>query len=399
MKNISRRNFLTKSALATTGSLFIPNFLKAFDGKSTSLKQSNKKLIVIQFSGGNDGLNAIVPYQNDVYYKNRPTIAIPKSKVIKLNDNLGFNPSLQPLQKWFDRGDMSIINNIGYPNPDRSHFRSMDIWHTASATDQFLSSGWLGRFLDTNSQNAHHAIELDDTLSLALKGKTKNGFAMQNPKKLHKVTHSKITQSIMKHHHDHQHEENIAYLHQTLSNTVSSADYIFEKSKVYTSTQSYPKGKVGSKLKQIAELIIGGADTQVYYLNIGGFDTHSNQNKQQNKLLNSYALAVDALMADLKKNGFWEDTLIMTFSEFGRRVAENGSGGTDHGKGNNLYLMGGGLKKGGFYNSAPNLELLDKGDLSFEIDFRRVYASILKDWLKDKGGNILHEKFESLGIF
>ncbi|BDS09935.1 DUF1501 domain-containing protein [Aureispira anguillae] len=400
MKNISRRQFIQRSSLATAGTMTLPLFLRAFE-RPNLFNNNPKKLVVVQFSGGNDGLNAIVPYSNDIYYKNRPTIAVKASKVLKATDELGFNPKLKVLQSLYDSGDVCIINNIGYPNPDRSHFRSMDIWHTASDSNEFLSTGWLGRYLDSNCadcSNPHHAIEIDDTLSLALKGEGMSGFAMKNPNQLRNTTHSKIVQAVAQHHHDHDHEENVAYLYKTLTNTVASADYIYEKSKVYRSTGTYPKGKLGKELKQIAELIISESDTQIYYVTIGGFDTHNNQVNQQERLLGSYSEAMTAFVKDLKKNNKWEDTLVMTFSEFGRRVAENGSRGTDHGKGNNLYLMGGKLKKQGFYNQGPDLSRLDRGDVQFSVDFRRVYATILKDWLKTNDQAILKQQFQSLGI-
>jgi len=401
MKNITRRNFIKKSAIATAGTMAVPMFLQAFDNSPSLLNNSNKKLVIVQFSGGNDGLNSIVPYTNDIYYKSRPTIAVKSSNVLKATDELGFNPKLKVLQNLYDQGEVSIINNIGYPNPDRSHFRSMDIWHTASDSNEFLSTGWLGRYLDgncMNCENPHHAIELDDTLSLALKGQSASGFAMKNLGQLRNTPRTKIVQAVAQHHHDHEHEENVAYLYKTLTNTISSADYIFEKSKVYASKETYPKGKLGKEFKQVAELIISECDTQIYYITIGGFDTHSNQVNQQDRLLASYSEAMTAFVKDLKSNNKWDDTLVMTFSEFGRRVAENGSKGTDHGKGNNLYLMGGKLKKAGFYNKGVDLSQLDKGDVKFEVDFRRVYATVLQDWLQTNSQLVLQKQFKSLGI-
>lgn len=399
-KKISRRQFVQRSSLATAGTLWLPQFLQAFNQPHQLLNQ-HKKLVVIQFSGGNDGLNAVVPYTNDLYYKNRPTIAVKASTVFKATDELGFHPKLKILQQLYDSGDLCVVNNIGYPNPDRSHFRSMDIWHTASNANEFLSTGWLGRYLDgqcMDCNNPHHAIEIDDTLSLALKGKERSGFAMKKPGQLYQTTRSKIVEAVVQHHHDHHHEEQVAYLYKTLVNTVASADYIYEKAKIYRSKKSYPKVKVGQELKQVAELIISGANTQIYYITIGGFDTHNNQVKQQERLFDAYSQAMTAFVADLKENKQWDDTLIMTFSEFGRRVAENGSRGTDHGKANNLYLMGGKLKKQGFYNQGPNLTALDRGDLQFEVDFRSVYATILQDWLKTDHQAVLQQQFKSLGI-
>lgn len=400
MKNISRRQFVKHSSLATAGTMLLPMFLNGFDQNSIQ-NNKNRKLVVVQFSGGNDGLNAVVPYTNDIYYKKRPTIAVPSSKILKATDSLGFNPKLKVLRNLYDSGDVCIINNIGYPNPDRSHFRSMDIWHTASASDEFLSTGWLGRYLDGNCvdcENPHHAIEVDDTLSLALKGNEMSGFAMKNPSQLRNTTRSKIVQAVAQHHHDHEHTENVAYLYKTLANTISSADYIYEKSKIYSSKGNYPKGQLGKELKQVAELIISEADTQIYYVTLGGFDTHNNQVVQQERLLQSYSEAMTAFVKDLKQNDKWDDTLVMTFSEFGRRVAENGSRGTDHGTGNNLYLMGGKLKKQGFFNEGPDLENLEKGDVKYAVDFRNVYATILKDWLKTDDQAVLQKQFKALGF-
>ncbi len=397
--NISRRNFLNKSALATMGGIFVPRFLKAYEGANIGNGNPQKKLIVIQFSGGNDGLNCIVPYQNDIYYKLRPTLAIPKNKVISLTDELGLNPALAPLQKLYDNGDWTIINSVGYPNPDRSHFRSMDIWHTASASKEVLSSGWLGRFLDKNAVSPHHALEINQQLNLALKGQQKAGFALVNPRQIQRLAQHKAIQNSIRQQSNHSHDQLVNYLYQTAASTVSSADYIFEKSKTYHSTESYPQGKLGKELQQVAELIIAGLDTQIYYITLGSFDTHSNQKAQQNKLLEDYAKGIAALVQDLKKNDFWKDTLIMTFSEFGRRVAENGSKGTDHGKGNNLYLMSGSLASAGFWNTASDLEKLNEGDINFEVDFRQIYATILDKWLQTNDSYILSESFSSLNLF
>ncbi len=173
---MNRRNFLKSSGLAST-SLLIPSFLSDFRVNKLFKSRSGKILVVVQLSGGNDGLNTIVPFQNDIYYKSRPTLGINNSEVLKVSDELGFNPALQSLQGLYDQGLLSIVNSVGYPNPDRSHFRSMDIWHTASSSDEYLSTGWLGRYLDSNCPTPYYALEVDDSLSLALKGATRNGFA------------------------------------------------------------------------------------------------------------------------------------------------------------------------------------------------------------------------------
>ncbi|MFK7774185.1 MAG: DUF1501 domain-containing protein [Saprospiraceae bacterium] len=396
---MKRRNFIKTSAIASTSAM-LPQFLKGVNSENIASSRQGKNLVVIQFSGGNDGLNTIIPYQNDLYYKNRPSLGIKANEVLKVSDSLGFNPAMESLRSLYDEGLMSIINSVGYPNPDRSHFRSMDIWHTASDSNEYLSTGWLGRYLDSNCsgcQSPHHALEVDDTLSLSLKGIEKSGFAMSNPNQLKRISDNKFLKSIV-HHHEHEHEENVEYLYKTLTDTHASANYLYQKSKVHKTKVKYPKGAFGNDLKQISELMTADADIKIYYANLGGFDTHVGQKNKQARLLKTYSNAMSAFVKDLKNNGLLDDTLIMTFSEFGRRVQQNASGGTDHGTANNVFLMGGNLKKKGFYNSAPDLKKLDKGDLIYQMDFRKIYATILEDWLDASPTKILGKQFEKIII-
>ncbi len=397
---MNRRDFLGKAGLIS-GSLMIPSFLKATTfGKGLSTR-GGKNLVIIQLSGGNDGLNTIIPFRNDIYYQNRPYLGIPKNEVLGLTDELGFNPAMQSLMDVFGNGEMSIVNSVGYPNPDRSHFRSMDIWHTASDSNEYLTSGWLGRYLDASCTNAclpYHALEMDDTLSLALKGAEKTGFAASEFSRLRKTTHHPFLKAIGDHgDHDHDHES-VAYLYKTMVDTQSSADYLYEKSKTHKSSVTYPNNAFGKDLKQIAELMTSDADVKIYYVSLSGFDTHAGQKNTQGRLLKNYADGVAAFIKDLKQNGLFDDTLIMTFSEFGRRVKQNAGGGTDHGTANNLYLMGGQLRKPGFYNDAPDLMDLENGDLKYKIDFRRIYQNLLTDWLDADARTVLGQKFESLSL-
>ncbi len=386
---MERRKFLKNSALASTA-LMVPSFLKGSVHNNTSRSRSGKILVVVQLSGGNDGLNTVIPHGNDIYYKSRPTLAIPKQKVIKLNDELGWNPNLAALRSVYDQGQMSIINSVGYPNPDRSHFRSMDIWHTASDSSEFLSSGWIGRYLDNHCSGCdipHYALEMDDTLTLALKGIERSGFAVGNLNQLKKTNDNLFLKALGQQ--AHQEEENVAYLYKTMIDTQSSANYLHKKSRVHKSKINYPINGFAKDLKQISELITADTDTRIYYVTLSGFDTHANQLNQQGRLLKQYAEAMSVFIKDLKQNNLLDDTLIMTFSEFGRRVKQNGSRGTDHGTANNVFLMGGNLRNKGFYNDAPDLVNLDKGDLKFQIDFRNIYANILEDWLGAKTSGIL----------
>ncbi len=394
---MNRRNFLKSSGLAST-SLLIPSFLSDFSVNKSFKSRSGKILVVVQLSGGNDGLNTIVPYRNDIYYKSRPTLGIKSSEVLKVSDELGFNPALQSLQGLYDQGYLSIVNSVGYPNPDRSHFRSMDIWHTASDSNQYLSTGWLGRYLDSNCPTPYYALEVDDSLSLALKGATRNGFAASNPERLKRAADNRLLKFLSENVHANQQEDNVAYLYKVLVETQQSANYLYEQARVHRSRVAYPENAFGKDLKTIAELITADTDTKIYYVSLGGFDTHANQKIQQERLLQAYADGMKAFVADLKQNSLLDEVLIMTFSEFGRRVEQNASNGTDHGTANNLFLIGGKLQKPGFFNQASNLINLDEGDLKFEIDFRNIYASILSNWLDADAAGVLGGNYKALQL-
>ncbi|MBC7922460.1 MAG: DUF1501 domain-containing protein [Ferruginibacter sp.] len=406
-----RRDFLKQSALTTAGTMLIPHFLKAYELNQLGVAPTTgKTLVIVQLSGGNDGLNTVVPFRNDIYYRERPTLAIARDKVLALNDEIGFNPALEPLKALYDDGLVTVINNVGYPNPDRSHFRSMDIWQTASDSDKYLTTGWVGRYLDANCAGAdpcqpHRAIEVDDTLSLVLKGTSVNGLAMLNPQKLYNQTRGGLVEGLAKVSQADEHG-NVAYLYKTLAETVSSAAYVYDQSArsaspVNATGGTYPANELGNRLKTVAELIQSGVSTRVYYVSISGFDTHINQPGQQERLLRQYAEAVKAFTGDMKATNRQNDVLLMTFSEFGRRVKQNASNGTDHGTANNVLLIGGGLKgatPGRVFNEAPNLTNLDEGDLKYTVDFRNIYATLLRNWLKTDDVAILGRKFEPLGL-
>ena len=393
---MKRRDFIKQSSLASS-LFFVPSFVKAFE-TATKNVLGYKKLVIIQLSGGNDGLNTIVPYTNDIYYNNRPALAISKSNILKINDELGFHNTLAPLKNLYDKGYLSIINNVGYPNPNRSHFRSTDIWHTASDSNVYSNTGWLGRYIDNHGKMPYSGIEIDDSLSLILKGETVNGIATKNPAVLNRNMRTPYFENILKQQtDDHLSEHNLGYLYKTMIEAKSSAKYIFETSKTYNSTFTYPQNPFGKQLKTTAQFINSGINSQVYYVSMGGFDTHVNQSKRQDKLLNVYAESMDVFIKDLEKSNTFKDTLVLTFSEFGRRVKQNAANGTDHGAANNVFVIGKNLSKPGFYNEAPNLLDLDKNnDLKYTVDFRSIYATVLKKWLEVNDGQVLNKSFKTL---
>jgi uncharacterized protein (DUF1501 family) len=395
MKDLSRRAFFKRSALATAGSMLVPQFLKAWENPAP---ESDKILIVLQLSGGNDGLNTIIPFRNDIYYQSRPKIAVQPEKVLPITDELGFNSAFEKLRSIYDQGNMSIINNVGYPNPDRSHFRSMDIWQSANPKE-YLNTGWIGRYLDANCDGAeHNAIEIDDTLSLALKGELIKSMALKDPARLYNATHNPMFKSIAKDSISKDDDPIVSYLYKTAAETASSAEYIYNQTRIYNSKAEYPNSEFANRLKTIGKLINSGVSTRVYYAALSGFDTHANQAGQQDRLLKTYAEAVSALIQDLDKQGNFERVMILTFSEFGRRVSENASGGTDHGTASNIFLLGKNLKTKGFINGAPDLKNLDEGDLIYQIDFRSVYATLLNRWMNADPSKILTQDFPMLNF-
>ena len=392
-----RREFLQVGSLATAASM-VPNFLKAFERKAM-VPPGNKVLVVLQLSGGNDGLNTVIPFRNDLYYKARPKIGISKELTLGLNDEVGLHPALKSFKELYDDGSLSILNGVGYPNPDRSHFRSMDIWHSASQSNEYLYTGWIGRYLDAQCAGCDkptHALEIDDVLSMALKGESAKGLAMRDPRRLFNTSNEKYFKEVVSSYKKHDTEQPVDYLYKTMAETVSSADYIYQQSKLHPTSSSYPKTELGRSFQTIASLIFSDINTKVYYVSLGSFDTHINQGAQQQRLFIEMNDSISAFVKDMKTNGRFGDVLITTFSEFGRRVSQNASGGTDHGTANNMFFIGGGMKQKGLLNKMPDLNDLMEGDVKHQVDFKNVYATILRNWLNADDRKILGKEYGML---
>ncbi len=405
---IKRSQFIQSGALATA-SMMLPKFLKAFEARPDDpfgrgrniVPAGNKVLVVLQLSGGNDGLNTVIPYRNDIYYKARPRLGIESSKVLKISDEVGLHPALTGLKDLYDDGCLGILNGVGYPNPDRSHFRSMDIWHTASNSNEYWNTGWLGRYLDAQCNGCDkptQALEIDDILSLSLKGDLNKAIALKDPKRLFGTSNEIFFKELLKQHPQIQSEKPVEYLYKTMAETLSSADYIFQQSKMHPSTGNYPATETGQSLKTIASLIFSEINTKVYYLSLGSFDTHVNQQAQQQRLFAEMNDAISSFVKDLKANNRFDDVMLMSFSEFGRRVKQNASNGTDHGTANNMFFIGGGLKQKGLINAMPDLNNLQDGDLQHTVDFKNVYSTILKNWLQANDEMILKGSFKPLSF-
>ena len=394
---IKRRTFLQAGSLATA-SMLLPRFLKAFESRNM-VPPGNKVAVVIQFSGGNDGLNTIVPIRNDIYYRERPALGIAKDKSLLLTDEVGLNPALPAFKELFDDGSLGILNSVGYPNPDRSHFRSMDIWQSASASNEYIYTGWIGRYLDAQCSGCDkptQGLEIDDVLSLALKGDKSKGLALRDPRRLYNASQEKFFLFFSASHHPA--EETVDYLYKTMAETLSSADYIYQESKLHPSAAQYPNTQLGQNLKTIASLIFSDINTKVYYVSLGSFDTHINQQPQQQRLFTELNDAIKVFVKDLKDNNRFQDVCLFTFSEFGRRVSQNASGGTDHGTANNMFFISGGLKEKGVLNKMPDLNDLQDDDLKYQVDFKNVYATVLNKWLGADDAMILGKKFDSMNF-
>lgn len=394
-----RREFLKVGSLASA-SLMMPRFLKAFEG-APAVPAGNKVVVILQLSGGNDGLNTVIPVRNDIYYSSRPKLGIERTKALSITDEAGLHPALTAFADAYHDGALGILNSVGYPNPDRSHFRSMDIWQSASQSNEYVYTGWLGRYLDAQCSGCDkptQALEIDDVLSLALKGEQTNGLALKDPRRLYGTSNERFFKDVLKQHSDHHDEQPVDYLYKTMAETLSSADYIFKQSKLHPSTLEYPNTELGKSLKTIASLIFSDINTKVYYVSLGSFDTHINQEAQQQRLFKEMNDSVAAFIKDLKANNRFNDVLFFTFSEFGRRVAQNASQGTDHGTANNMFLISGGLKQKGLINTMPDLSDLDQGDLKYNVDFKNVYATVLNRWLGADDQKILGHRYDYLNF-
>src|SRR6478609_1696085 len=311
---IKRKEFLQVGSLATA-TFMLPKFLKAFE-KPMMVPPGNKVVVVLQLSGGNDGLNTVIPVRNDIYYSSRPRLGIKKEEALKITDEAALHPSLSSFRDLFDDGSLGILSSVGYPNPDRSHFRSMDIWHSASNSNEYVNTGWIGRYLDAQCNGCDkptQALEIDDVLSLALKGNNLNGLAMKDPKRLYDISQEKYYKDVLANHKDEPGEQPVDYLYKTMAETLSSADYIYQQSKVHPSTTVYPATELGKSFKTIASLIFSDINTKVYYVSLGSFDTHVGQEGQQKRLFTEMNDAVKSFVTDLKLNNRFNDVMLMTF--------------------------------------------------------------------------------------
>jgi uncharacterized protein (DUF1501 family) len=349
----------------------------------------DRVLVLVNLNGGNDGLNTIVPVDDAAYYNARQTLSIAKSQTLPIAAGLGLHPSLAPVRELYDRGECAIIQSVGYPDQDRSHFRSTDIWHTASDAAEVLYTGWLGRYLETihpeypsTLPRAPFAIQIASSVTLALQSDQGNmGIAIDNPDRFYNLANGlevpddplpptlagpelEYVRSIIE-----QSNEFSSGIHDAMINAPSTG-------------VSYDADALSAQLRIVARLINGGLETGVYVVTLAGFDTHQGQLPRHAQLLGQLGRAVSAFLADVTAAGNADRVVVATYSEFGRRVNENGSAGTDHGAASPQFVFGRKVLGGKVIGGAPNLTDLDeRGDIRYVNDFRQIYASILEDWL------------------
>lgn len=408
----NRRDFLKTSTLLGFGAS-VPTFLgnSALAAPATGTPGAKDTiLVVVQLTGGNDGLNTVIPFRDPEYAKLRPTIAISKDSVKKLDDSYGLHPAMAGFAELHEKSALCVVHGVGYPNPDQSHFRSMDIWQAASL-EKDLTEGWLGKA----SKNAtlpgfHLSAGGNETAPLALTGaparvpsitsladfqlKTTAADAADKTrqKKLIEDASKPATASS---------NNLLDFVRRTAVNTYASSERLQAVGKNYVPKSTYPTTGLANRLKLAAQLIDAGVGARIFYLSIDGFDTHSGQGGATGahaNLLGEVSGAIASFYQDLAARGHGDRVCIMTFSEFGRRAKENGSNGTDHGSGAPMFLVGGKVKAG-LVGEHPSLTKLEDGNLKHSLDFRRVYAAILGEWLGIDAKEVLGKGFEPAAVF
>jgi uncharacterized protein (DUF1501 family) len=415
---LNRRDFLARSVKASTllaCAPAVPQFLAATARAAEQDKDGNV-LVVLEMGGGNDGLNTVVPYGDDLYHKARPTLRLNKKDVIKINDQIGLHNAMNGLQPLINEGSLAIVQGVGYPNPDRSHFESMDIWQSADPS-RSIQTGWLGRAIPSlhDSKGGIPAMQIGpDRQPLALAGGA-GGVVTVNqaapyqldlgPDEARRTARRKLVEGLSATKDNGPDDDLLAFVRRRQVQTYTTIDKLKEVLEAANKdAQSRPAFAPGAEdsgltnnLNLVARLIKQGLGTRVFYVSIDGFDTHANQADKQAGLLRQVGGAIGGFFQALKDGGHDKRVALVTFSEFGRRVKENGSRGTDHGAGSCLFVAGPAVK-GGPVGDHPKLDDLDSGDVKHSIDFRRVYATLLDEWLKVDSRAVLNGQFAHLPL-
>ena len=443
----TRRHFLRTSVLGAAASWTLPAFIdKTFAAMSNQAAANGATqivtgtdgpiLVVLQQAGGNDGLNMLPPWADDAYHRARPTLGIAADKALRLNDYCGLHPSLSSLKGLYDEGHMAVIQGVGYPNPNRSHFRSTEIWQTAADSDRSKPYGWLGGYFDNCCQGAPPTVgvAIGGQMPQAFSSPHPTGISFANPEQYRWIDKEKDKTAATAAEHYFREinapegvdmasgggQEDMSggsigtiaagggathggemgsldFLERTALDAQLSSDKVLEITRKARPQAAYPNSKLADSLSLVARMIAGGLPTRVYYVSHGGYDTHQGQAPTHERLMKELGDAMGAFCADLKAQGNFGRVMVMTFSEFGRRVQQNASGGTDHGAAAPMFIFGGGVKPG-LYGQYPSLTDLYQGDIKYNVDFRSVYATALERWMKVSSTGVLGRKFPLLPV-
>jgi uncharacterized protein (DUF1501 family) len=387
----TRRDFLRTSSLLALAPA-VPGFL-ARTARAAEPKRDARALVVIQLDGGNDGINTVVPFADEGYAQHRQALRLPKERLVKVSDTVGLHPSLGDFGKLLEAGKLAVVQGVGYPNPNRSHFRSMAIWHTARLdAEEQAGLGWLGRGLDERP-GATSLLVGSGPPPVALRGRRAVASALERIEDFTLAAGADPRKALPR---DEPADELAAFVRRSMLDAYATADRLKEVGREDGSR--FPQSGLAERLKLIARLLKIGVGARVYYTTQGSYDTHSAQLNTHSRLLFDLASAVKAFLDDLTAARLADRVAILCFSEFGRRVQENGSSGTDHGTAGPVFLAGSGVK-GGLVGQTPSMTDLEAGDLKMGLDFRRVYASVLEDWLGLPARTALSGSFERLPLF
>jgi uncharacterized protein (DUF1501 family) len=389
----TRRDFLKSSTLLALAPT-VPGFL-AQTARAAKVERDSRILVVVQLDGGNDGINTVVPFADEGYAKHRKTLLLPKDRLIKVNDKVGLHQSMDGFGKLLEAGKLAIAQGVSYPNPNRSHFQSMAIWHSARLdAEQQAGLGWLGRGLD-EAQGASSLFVGGGPPSVALRGRRAVASAIERLEDFTLAAGADPRKALTK---NEPSDDLAAFVRRSMLDAYATADRLAATAKAKDGDTRYPQNGLGMRLQLIARLLKVGVGARVYYTTQGGYDTHYSQLFTHANLLFELSSAIKAFLDDMQSASLADRVAVLCFSEFGRRVQENGSAGTDHGTAGPVFLAGAGVKAG-LVGTTPSLTDLVDGDLKVGLDFRRIYASILEDWLGLPSETALAGTFERLPLF
>ncbi len=407
----SRRDFLRKGLYGIGVAAGLPVLLdrtsaaltaQALEGTSAE-SRPERILVVVELSGGNDGLNTVVPFGDDEYYRVRPNLGIPASRVIPIADGYGLHPSMAGFERLYKDGMLGVVHGCGYDNPSLSHFSSMGFWHTG-VPNGGEPLGWLGRLADgayDHDAQGNMIVNIGTRQSLAVQARRHQPLVFNDPRSFRRVGSESEKQAIERLRPKAPDNPALEFLAATADNAVESSQFVRDAAAGYRTPVDYGIGGLSPQLRQVAALINAGMSTRLYYVAYQGnsFDTHVHQADPHARLLAYSADAIRGFMDDLKRIGRAGDVAMMVFTEFGRRVEENASLGTDHGTATPMFVVGPGVA-GGLHGRHPSLTDLDDGNLKMTTDFRRVYASMIEGWLGfEDSASILKGSFEPMRLF